>query len=84
MSNAMTPEADIAQRTATALREWPTLDAAWGCENCRALFRGLDGSGRCVHCGSEAVFDVAELLKRDVVSVERLRPLLDVLDGVLA
>lgn len=61
---------------------WPTTDAAQGCMNCHAIFRELD-NGRCPHCKSESCFDVAALVNRPSVSVERLRPIVDALEREL-
>lgn len=79
----LTPDTpDEQARLETLMAKWPTTDAAWGCMNCRAIFRELDNA-RCPHCQSEACFDVAALINRPSVSVERLRPIVDALGQAL-
>ena len=83
MMSAPTPEQQVSNRAMAAMDQWPTLDAAWGCENCKALMRATE-SGRCIHCGSEATFDAAAVVgRRGVVSEERLLPLVEALDEAL-
>lgn len=47
-----------------AFANWPTLDEAFGCENCRGLFRRADNA-ICPHCGSASVFDAASALNAE-------------------
>jgi transcription elongation factor Elf1 len=81
----MTYDELIDSRVRELMSEWPTLDTAFGCENCRSMIRKLDEHGRCPRCGSESVYDVAMALsvERDVVSVEKLRPLVEMLEAVV-
>lgn len=85
------PEIVMLERAEEALELWPTLDSAFGCANCKAIFRALDthalvsdGPGRCPRCQSESCFDVAALINRRCVSVERLQPIVEMLDAELA
>lgn len=77
------PEEMLTERAATIAEQWPTLDSAWGCENCRALFRTAPNA-RCPHCGSESVFDLLAAIMRPVVALDKLRPLVDALERELA
>lgn len=84
------PEIVTVQSAEDAMSLWPTLDSAFGCVNCKAIFRALDtkalvtdSEGRCPRCGSESCFDVAAAINKPSVSVERLRPIVDALDGAL-
>jgi len=85
------PEVVVLERAEAAIELWPTLDSAYGCVNCKAIFRSLDtkaliddGPGRCPRCGSESCFDVAAAINRPSVSVERLRPIVEMLESELA
>lgn len=83
-SVATLPEVVALERAESAMELWPTIEEALGCENCRAIFRRLDNT-RCPHCQSESCFDVAAILgRRAVVSVERLRPIVEMLESELA
>jgi hypothetical protein len=52
-----------------AFANWPTLDEACGCENCRCLFRRAENA-ICPHCGSESIFDAAAALNVERTSGE--------------
>lgn len=58
-----------------AFANWPTLDEAVACANCRGLFRRAENA-ICPHCGSESVFDAAAVLNGEP-------PMLAKLDEVL-
>lgn len=52
------------------LAQWPTVAECTGCVQCNALFRTSD-NGRCRHCGSESVFDVAAILAGAVLEAQQ-------------
>ncbi len=85
------PDITVVESAERAMELWPTLDSAWGCIDCKAIFRALDtkavvsdGVGRCPRCASESCFDVAAIVNRPSISVERLRPIVELLESELA
>lgn len=54
----------LSERFNSVMQAWPTLDEAWACLDCRALFRKPENA-RCPACNSEALFDVAAVLNSE-------------------
>lgn len=47
------------ERVNAVMSQWPMVDEAWGCENCRLLFRDpVIANMRCPQCDSESIFVV--------------------------
>jgi hypothetical protein len=58
-------KASLNARIAEIASQWPTLDRAIACVNCRGLMASADEHGRCRHCRSESLFDAAALLNAE-------------------
>ena len=54
----------LSDRFDATMQLWPTLDEAWACLDCRAMFRKPENA-RCPACSSEAIFDVASAVNQE-------------------
>lgn len=73
------------QRLRILLSEWPTLERAHGCMDCKVIIANLTEQRTCTRCGSASTFDVARLLRGELDGhvIGRVRAMVRALEQAL-